>query len=91
MGGGRTYLPNSVNDPEYASTKGRRLDGRNLTAEWLFSRGATGSAALRLEPGAVRRRGPAATRYLLGLFRGPACGTRPTRQPTARGGATQPR
>ncbi len=36
IGGGRTkFLPNSVNDPEYPEIKGERLDGRNLTDEWL--------------------------------------------------------
>ncbi|MEO8072457.1 MAG: alkaline phosphatase [Acidobacteriota bacterium] len=36
IGGGRTkFLPNSVDDPEYPSIKGERLDGRNLTDEWL--------------------------------------------------------
>lgn len=69
MGGGRTYfLPNSVNDPEYASTKGRRLDGRNLTAEWLSSRGATGGAAYVWNKAQFDAVDPAATRYLLGLF-----------------------
>lgn len=35
LGGGRTYfLPNTVFDPEYAATKGRRTDGRNLTTEF---------------------------------------------------------
>ena len=36
LGGGRAkFLPNSVNDPEYTEIKGERLDGRNLTDEWL--------------------------------------------------------
>ena len=35
MGGGRTkFLPNQMNDPEYADKKGERLDGRDLTKEW---------------------------------------------------------
>jgi alkaline phosphatase len=35
FGGGRTYfLPNTTNDPEYASKKGERSDGRNLVEEW---------------------------------------------------------
>ncbi|CAN5865386.1 alkaline phosphatase [soil metagenome] len=35
LGGGRTmFLPKEVSDPEYAETKGRRLDKRNLTEEW---------------------------------------------------------
>ena len=36
IGGGRTkFLPNSMNDPEYPDVKGERLDGRNLTDEWV--------------------------------------------------------
>jgi alkaline phosphatase len=35
IGGGRTkFLPKETTDPEY-ETKGERLDGRNLTDEWL--------------------------------------------------------
>lgn len=35
MGGGRTYfLPKTAIDPEYPAVKGRRKDGRDLTAEW---------------------------------------------------------
>ena len=46
LGGGRTYfLPNTVSDPEYATTKGRRTDGRNLVAEWGSTRGTLGSTA----------------------------------------------
>ena len=41
MGGGRTnFLPKTDADPEYPSTKGRRNDGRNLTAEWVSGRAA---------------------------------------------------
>lgn len=36
LGGGRgSFLPHSMDDPEETSRKGRRLDGRDLTAEWL--------------------------------------------------------
>ncbi|HET6431566.1 alkaline phosphatase [Dyella sp.] len=35
MGGGRTeFLPAGAVDPEYTTAVGRRLDGRNLVAEW---------------------------------------------------------
>jgi alkaline phosphatase len=35
MGGGRTeFLPAGAADPEHATAVGRRLDGRNLIAEW---------------------------------------------------------
>src|SRR5574343_145082 len=41
LGGGRTFsLPKPAFEPEYTSTKGRRNDGRNLTAEWVATRGA---------------------------------------------------
>ncbi len=36
LGGGRTkFLPDSVIDPEYPTVKGERMDGRDLTGEWL--------------------------------------------------------
>ncbi len=39
LGGGRSnFLPNTQNDPEYPAQKGRRLDGRDLTKEWLAGR-----------------------------------------------------
>ncbi len=35
LGGGRSkFLPKEVNDPEYPTRTGERLDGRNLTEEW---------------------------------------------------------
>lgn len=35
LGGGRSgFIPNTMTDPEYASQKGRRLDGRNLADDW---------------------------------------------------------
>ena len=41
MGGGRSnFLPKADADPEYPTTQGRRNDGRNLTTEWVNSRGA---------------------------------------------------
>lgn len=36
LGGGRSYfMPNTMSDPENTSLKGRRKDGRDLTAEWV--------------------------------------------------------
>jgi alkaline phosphatase len=36
MGGGRTkFMPKETNDIEYPKVAGERLDGRNLTEEWL--------------------------------------------------------
>jgi len=40
LGGGRSmFMPRGVADPEYAARTGRRLDGRDLTAEWVQTRG----------------------------------------------------
>ena len=65
MGGGRTnFLPNTEEDPE-ASVTGRRLDGRDLTAEWRAKH--TGAAyvwnARQLEALDPKAPGP-----VLGLF-----------------------
>ncbi len=39
MGGGRRHLmPRESTDPEYPERSGRRLDGRDLIAEWLAAR-----------------------------------------------------
>jgi alkaline phosphatase len=36
LGGGRSkFLPRDASDPEYVNRKGERLDGRDLTKEWL--------------------------------------------------------
>ncbi len=72
MGGGRTYfLPKTKNganffDPEYLTQQGRRNDGRDLTQEWLTTRGA-GSQYVwnKAQFDAVD---PGTTQHLLGLF-----------------------
>lgn len=72
LGGGRTYfLPKVKNgapfaDPEYPAQTGRRNDGRDLTADWLRTRGA-GSAYVwnKAQFDAID---PASTTHLLGLF-----------------------
>lgn len=72
LGGGRTYfLPAQRDgadafDPEYPKVKGRRADGRDLTAEWLTTRGP-GSAYVwnKAQFDAIDI---AKTPYLLGLF-----------------------
>lgn len=67
LGGGRPYfLPSTVADPEYPLTKGRRLDGRDLPAEWVSSRGP-GSAYVWNQAGFAAA-DPATTNHLLGLF-----------------------
>lgn len=36
LGGGRAYfLPQTMSDPEYPDIRGRRADGRDLTADWV--------------------------------------------------------
>jgi alkaline phosphatase len=67
LGGGRTYfLPKTQFDPEYGSTKGRRSDGRDLTAEWVSSRGS--DAVYAWNKAQFDAANPATTGYLLGLF-----------------------
>ena len=67
MGGGRSnFLPKTDADPEYASTKGRRSDGRNLTAEWVASRGA--GAAYVWNKAQFDAIDPASSGAVLGLF-----------------------
>lgn len=65
MGGGRTYfMPNTQFDPEYPATKGRRKDGRDLTAEWQNKFGCA-YVWNKTQFDAID---PANTRCLLGLF-----------------------
>jgi alkaline phosphatase len=69
LGGGRTYfMPNTVFDPEYPTTKGRRLDGRNLASEWVSTRGTMGAAAYAWNKAQFDAVDPASAKYLLGLF-----------------------
>lgn len=74
IGGGRTYfLPKTqadgvtkVFDPEYVTTQGRRNDKRNLTTEWLSTRGPQSAYAWnKAQFNAIN---PANTSHLLGLF-----------------------
>jgi alkaline phosphatase len=67
LGGGRTYfLPETATDPEYPDAKGRRKDGRDLTAEWLRRYGDGGAYVWNAaQLGTID---PARTRNLLGLF-----------------------
>jgi alkaline phosphatase len=72
MGGGRTYFMPAqaggvdVFDPEYPKQTGRRLDGRDLTAEWLSTRSA--GAAYVWNKAQFDAIDPAKTTHLLGLF-----------------------
>lgn len=69
LAGGRAqFLPESRTDPENERAKGQRLDGRDLTAEWVSSRGGKGAARYVWNTDGFRRIDPRKTRYLLGLF-----------------------
>ncbi|TDM08880.1 MAG: hypothetical protein C4K60_05790 [Ideonella sp. MAG2] len=76
MGGGRThFLPKAnaagtVQDPEYPKQPGKRLDGRDLTQEWLASRGPQARYVWnkgQFESIEVGKK-PQDTPYVLGLF-----------------------
>lgn len=67
LGGGRAYfMPKTAFDPEYTTAKGRRNDGRDLTAEWVSTRGA--NARFAWNKAEFDAANPATTDYLLGLF-----------------------
>lgn len=66
LGGGRTYfLPNTVSDPEYPATKGRRKDGQDLTAAWVNRAPKSAFVWNKAQFDAID---PNTTRKLLGLF-----------------------
>jgi alkaline phosphatase len=65
LGGGRSYfMPVSAADPEYPTRKGRRTDGRDLTAEWASKPGA----AYVWNKAQFEAVDPRKTDRLLGLF-----------------------
>jgi alkaline phosphatase len=67
LGGGRDYFrTNAQVDPEYTTKKGLRKDGRDLTAEWVSTRGA--DAQYVWNKAGFDAADPASTAYLLGLF-----------------------
>jgi alkaline phosphatase len=67
LGGGRmSFLPSSRPDPEYPQQPGRRKDGRDLTQEWLASRGP--GAAFVWNQAQFDAVDLARTQHLLGLF-----------------------
>ncbi len=66
LGGGRSYfLPITTADPEDTTSKGRRLDGRNLATEWA---GKTPRSAYVWNKAQFDAIDPKNTRHLLGLF-----------------------
>lgn len=67
MGGGRSnFLPETADDPEDAGEKGKRKDGRDLTAEWLARYPNGGAYVWNQEQ--FDAIDPVATDHLLGLF-----------------------
>jgi alkaline phosphatase len=65
LGGGRShFMPNTANDPEYPTQKGRRTDGRDLTAEW----DARPNASYVWNKAQFDAINPHRTKRLLGLF-----------------------
>lgn len=66
LGGGRTkFLPKEISDPEYANQKGERLDGRNLTGEWLKKYKDSAYVWNKQQFDSID---PKKTKHLLGLF-----------------------
>lgn len=67
LGGGRDYFRmNTQADVEYPSKKGLRKDGRDLTNEWVTTRGP--GAAYVTDTAGFNAANPASTEFLLGLF-----------------------
>ena len=65
LGGGRTeFMPADQRDPEYPALPGKRLDGRDLIAEWSKRSGA----AYVWNATQLAAIDPAKTTHLLGLF-----------------------
>ena len=66
MGGGRrSFLPATMDDPEYAPKKGERQDGRNLAREWTEK---YPNSAYVWNSEQFDKINPANTDHLLGLF-----------------------
>ena len=67
LGGGRfNFLPRTVADPEYPEQKGKRKDGRDLTADWLKRYPQTGAYVWNLDQFKALK--PSAQTKVLGLF-----------------------
>jgi alkaline phosphatase len=66
IGGGRSkFLPKETKDPEYDNKTGERLDGRDLTKEWLGKYKDSAYVWNKQQFDAID---PKKTRHLLGLF-----------------------
>lgn len=66
MGGGRTnFLPKETVDPEYPTVPGRRMDGRDLTKEWMSKYKDSAFVWNKTQFDAID---PKKTKHLFGLF-----------------------
>lgn len=66
LGGGRSkFLPKDVADPEFADRKGERLDGRDLTKEWIAKQKGSSFVSNAKQLAAID---PQKTKHLLGVF-----------------------
>lgn len=66
MGGGRTnFLPKEATDPEYPKIMGKRLDGRDLTKEWVNKYKDSAFVWNKAQFDAIDAK---KTRHLFGLF-----------------------
>ena len=67
MGGGRfSFLPATMTDPEYPNQKGKRKDGRDLTADWVKRYGDKGAYVWNLDQ--FKKLDPKKQTRVLGLF-----------------------
>ncbi|MBY0612228.1 MAG: alkaline phosphatase [Beijerinckiaceae bacterium] len=67
LGGGRfNFLPATMADPEYADRKGKRKDGRDLTADWLKRYSNSGAYVWNLDQ--FKALNPKNQTKVLGLF-----------------------
>ncbi|XP_053177899.1 alkaline phosphatase-like [Scomber japonicus] len=66
LGGGRQYMfPTTVQDPEYPTVKGSRIDGQDLVQEWLKNKKNAKYVWNKADFDAVN---PSNTDFLMGLF-----------------------
>ncbi len=66
LGGGRQkFMPKGVNDPQISGKQGERLDGRDLTKEWVAKHPDSGYVWNKQQLAAID---PSKTKHLLGLF-----------------------
>ena len=66
MGGGRQkFVPKGTSDPQFKNRQGERLDGRDLTKEWVNKRSGSEYVWNRDQLAAIN---PRKTKHLLGLF-----------------------